>query len=207
MIASLSKDLTPVRPFSALSGAMLVAAATALAVLAVAFVEGLWAGLWQGEAAPFYWVTTGLLLILGLASATAVIAMASPAVGSRHDAPKWASAMLAVLPLAAMVSLFAHDHGFAAAATDMYGVHCFTASLVASSLTGAALILWLRRGAPVTLNLAGWFTGLAAGALGTVAYGLSCSIDTIAHLGIWHVAPVVVAAIIGRLIVPALVKW
>ena len=169
-------------------------------------IEGLWIGAFQGEAAPFFWVTNGLLLLLRLASAGAVIAMASPGVGNRHDAPKWSFAMLGVLPLAALSSVVSHDAGIGDLNDDT-ALHCLSASLIAAAAMGGALTMWLRRGAPVSQQAAGWFTGIAAGAIGTLLYGFSCPVDSVTHLGIWHVVPVAVAAIAGRLIVPRLIAW
>lgn len=205
LIEGLAGELSPVRPFRERDGVLLLAGAFLATVAAVLLVEGLWLGAFRGEAAPFFWVTNGILLLLGLASAAAVVAMASPAVGNRHDAPKWSAAMLGVLPLAAIIPLLSNDG--AVSLQDHSSLHCFIASLMAATFTGGAMTWWLRRGAPVSLELAGWFTGLAAGALGTLVYGFSCSLDSITHLGIWHVAPVAVAAAIGRLAVPRLVKW
>ena len=207
LIAGLTEDLAPVRQFNARDGAILVGLAVLATVIGVELVEGLWRGILTGEAAPFFWVTNGLLLVLGLASSGAVIAMGSPSVGSRHDAPKWASAMLAVLPITAALSVMPHANGGLGLLADPFWYHCSSSSLVASLATGVALILWLRRGAPVSLATAGWFTGVGAGALGSLAYGLSCGIDTVTHLGIWHVFPVVISAIVGRIVVPILVKW
>lgn len=62
-----------------------------------------------------------------------------------------------------------------------------------------------RRAGPP--NAPGFYTGVAAGALGSLAYGLSCPFDAIGHLGIWHVAPVAVSAALGRLGVPVLIRW
>ena len=90
---------------------------------------------------------------------------------------------------------------------DPYGLDCFLAGSAFSVLTFAALVGWLRRGAPVSPTLAGTFTGIAAGALGSFAYGLACPIDTLAHLGIWHALPVALGALVGRLGVPPLVRW
>lgn len=206
LIAGLTDDLTPVRSFKQRDGIAMVAVAAALTLIGVLAIEGLWFGAFQGEAAPFFWVTNGLLLLLGLASAGAVVAMASPGVGNSHDAPKWSFAMLLVLPLAAVMSVLSHGSE-TAALNDPFALHCFTASLIASTGIGGALTLWLRRGAPVSHEAAGWFTGIAAGAMGTLLYGLSCPADSVTHLGIWHVVPVAVAAMAGRLIVPKLITW
>lgn len=207
LIAGLTEELSPVRAFRTRDGIALLAAAMLATLVGVELIEGLWRGILAGEAAPFFWVTSGLLLMLGLAASGAVIAMSSPGVGNRHDAPKWACAMLAVLPLAAIVSVLPHSGAANAIMADTHASHCVQASLVATSASFAAMVLWLRHGAPVSLELAGWFTGIAAGALGTLAYGLSCTVDTVMHLGIWHVAPVAIAALAGRLAVPRLVRW
>ena len=206
LIAGLTEDLKPVRTLRSRDGFAIVAL-SALATFALAQLgEGIWIEGITGAASPFFWVTNGLLLVLGLAAASTVVTMASPGVGNKHDTPSWAAVMVGVLPVAALISVFSRPDGFVAL-NDGYIWHCISSSLFASALTAGALVLWLRRGAPVSLNLAGWFTGLAAGALGTVVYGMSCYIDTIAHLGIWHVVPVVATAIAGRLIVPHLVRW
>jgi hypothetical protein len=206
IIAALTEELTPVRGFRFSDGIFLVGFALFASVLGVAYVKGLWNGIVTGEAAPFFWIANGLMLLLGLASASATIAVASPYVGSRHDSPKWASAAVALLPLAAIISVLPDGHG-PASLMDPVSLHCFTSALTTSTVTGAVLILWLRRGAPVALNEAGWLAGLAAGALGAVAYGLSCPLNTVTHLGVWHVLPVAVSAVIGRLAVPRLVGW
>ena len=206
LIAGLTEELAPVRSFSERDGMTLVVVAAVATFLGVLAIEGLWIGAFQGEAAPFFWVTNGLLLLLGLASAGAVIAMASPGVGNSHDAPKWSFAMLGVLPLAALSSVVSHDAGIGALNDDA-ALHCLSASLIAAAAIGGALTMWLRRGAPVSQQAAGWFTGIAAGAIGTLLYGFSCPVDSVTHLGIWHVVPVAVAAIAGRLILPKLIAW
>lgn len=206
LIADLTEELAPVRTFKSRDGMALVALAAAVTLAGVMLIEGLWVGAFQGEAAPFFWVTNGLLLLLGLASTGAVIAMASPGVGNRHDAPKWSFAMLGVLPLAAFISVLSHGSE-TAALNDPFALHCFTASLLSATVTGGALTMWLRRGAPVSHEAAGWFTGIAAGAIGTLIYGMSCPVDSVTHMGIWHVVPVAIAAIAGRLAVPKLIAW
>jgi hypothetical protein len=205
-IDALADELAPSVPLRRRAGAALLVVAGIVTLAAVEAVEGIRWGVFRGDAAPFFWVTTGLLALLGIAAANAVIDMARPGVGKRHEAPKWTAAMVAVLPGAALLSMVSHgDHMHTLA--DPYALHCTTAGLAASLITGAALTAWLRRGAPVSIAAAGWYTGVAAGALGTVAYGFSCSIETLAHLGVWHLAPVAIAALVGRLVVPALIRW
>lgn len=206
LIDQLAGELQPVRAFKMRDGLLLVALATLVAVLLVHVIDGIWSGILQGQASAFFMITNGLLIVLGAASATSVVTMASPRVGNRHDAPRWAMAMAGVLPVAALVTLAARQSG-AELLGDPYGLKCALAALATSLVTAAALLFWLRRGAPVSLGTAGLHLGVAAGALGSAAYGLACPIDGIVHLGIFHVAPVFLAGLIGRLAVPPLLRW
>jgi hypothetical protein len=206
LIQQMADDLEPVRPLLMRDGILLVVAAVALTLLGVALLPGLWRGLWMGDASMFFIVTNGLLLILGCAAASSVLQMANPRVGNQHDGPRWASLMVAVLPVAAIVSLLGHEHPMEPL-TDTYGFKCFGAAMLASLLTAVTLVLWLRRGAPVAPATAGMHLGIAATALGSAAYGLACPLDGAVHLGIWHVAPVMLGALIGRFALPPLLRW
>ena len=206
LIAELAQDLAPVRPIRMAQGMALVAAATIGTLVLVEIIDGLWRGIAHGRASAFFFVANGMLAILGAAAALAVVRMASPHVGNRHDGARWTTGMLALLPVAAVLTL-----GFSGAASqvlhDAYGLECFASGSAFGLITGGALVMWLRRGAPVSLNSAGIYTGIAAGAVGSFAYGMACPIDGIAHMGIWHVMPVALSAIVGRFVVPPLVRW
>ncbi len=206
LIDQLSEELEPVRPIRFRDGVILVALTVLITVLGVEIFDGLWRGIMAGEASAFFLIANGLLLVLGVASTASVLKMAAPRVGNSHDGPKWAMAMAAVLPVAAFVTLLGHDHGLSAA-QDPYGLTCFGAGLLSSVLTAGGLVYWLRRGAPVSPATAGLHIGVASTALGSVAYGLACPIDGVVHLGVWHAAPVVAGALIGRYALPPLLRW
>ncbi|MEL6878665.1 MAG: DUF1109 domain-containing protein [Pseudomonadota bacterium] len=206
LIAGLADELEPVRRITTRSGLLLLAFATLVAFGVSVAVFDFWSGMFEGEASPFFWVTNGLVLLLGLACTLALVVGGSPRVGQRQNAPGWAAAMVAILPIAAIISLIPGGHAHEGM-NDPHAWYCTRASLAAALLVGVASVLWLRRGAPVSLNRSGWLVGTAAGALGTVAYGITCHIDSISHLGLWHVAPIAVSAVIGRLVVPPLIRW
>ncbi len=206
LIAQLAGELEPVRPLRMSHGFALVALATALTIAGVALLPGLWSGPQEGQAAAIFFIANGLIALAGLASTRAVVRMATPRVGARHDGSRWMLAALAILPVTALV-LAGLEGRFAGHDHSAYGLHCFLAGTASGVAVAAALVIWLRRGAPVAPNAAGFYTGVAAGALGSFAYGLSCPLDTVGHLGIWHVAPVVVFAALGRLAVPPLIRW
>lgn len=206
LIAQLADELVPVRPLQMAHGFVLLALAAALTVLAVALWQGLWSGPVHGQAGTMFFVANGLIALVGIASARAVVHMAAPRVGARQDGSRWLLAALAILPLTGL--LFAALEGVGAPLDHLiYGLHCFLAGTVSGAGVAAVLVLWLRRGAPVAPNAAGFYTGIAAGALGSFAYGLSCPLDSIVHLGFWHVAPIAVSAALGRLAIPALIRW
>ncbi len=47
-----------------------------------------------------------------------------------------------------------------------YGVECLAISMLVGTGIAAAQVFWLRRGAPVALDRAGWLVGMSSGALG-----------------------------------------
>lgn len=206
LIDQLAEDLEPVKPIRLVDGIALVALAAVASVILVEIVDGLWAGIFDGAANGLFFITNGMLGLLGAASALAVLRMASPRVGNSHEGARWSFAMLGLLPATAIVTL-AIGGSLASIMTDPYGVECMVSGVGFGMVTALALVLWLRRGAPVSLKAAGVFTGVASGAIGSFSLGLACPVDTIGHLGVWHVLPVAIAAVAGRFIVPLMVRW
>ncbi len=204
LIAALAENCVPVRRVRSREGAALIVAATAAAATGASAMFGFWSGMFAGEASPFFWVTNGLLLLMGAASTAALVAGALPQVGPRPNAPVWVFALLGVLPLAAAIQLVRGPHEHLA---DPDALHCLSSALAAALVVGIAAVLFLRRAAPVALARQAWLTGLASGALGALAFGLTCPLDGIVHLGLWHVLPVPIAAIAARVIVPPLIRW
>ena len=119
--------------------------------------------------------------------------------------------MLAALPVAAFIAIMSieagHDHGMSLDDPGLYYWECAAYGLGASSIVAIAAVLFLRRGAPVSLDRAAWLIGLTSGALGALAYNLTCPLDSLLHVGIWHVAPVFVAALFWRYAAPPLIRW
>jgi hypothetical protein len=206
LIREMTEDLTPVKSLRLRNGLLLVVGALMLTLIALEAGVGLWRGVWQGEASTFYILTNGLLLLLGCAATGTVLRMASPQVGNQHEGPRWAAFAVALLPIAAMPALVTHEHP-GEALDSFHGLKCMGLSLVAATLTAGVLYGWLRRGAPVSPTKAGLHLGIASTALGSAAYGLACPMDGEVHLGIWHVMPVLFGALVGRLVLPSLLRW
>ena len=206
MIAELTADLEPVRQFSPKIGLAWMASATIAAAAISIAMYSFWTGMFEGGASAFFWLTNGMLILLGIASAVALVISGSPRVGGQGNAPEWVAAMTAILPIAAIITMLSGGH-IHEATNDPVAFHCVSSSLAAAGLVGIVGIMWLRKSAPVSIERSSWLVGIAAGALGTAAFGVTCSLDSVSHLGIWHIAPVAIAAIIGRIVVPPLIRW
>ncbi len=206
LINELAADLEPVRAFRARDGLLLTGAAVVISLLLVALIHGFSHGTMEGTASPFFYLANGLLTIFGFACAASVVRMASPSVGNRYSGAYWMLAMLGVLPVVALSGIGTGDHAHDIL-TDPYGLECALHGSAVALVTAVAFTGWLRRGAPVDANRAGLLIGLASGALGSAAYGLSCPLDTLSHVAIWHVLPVAIGGVVGRLALPRLLRW
>ena len=207
LIAAMTEDLTPVQRVRPEMGGLLIGFATVVAALASIAIFEFWTGMVTGDASGYFWIINGLLLVLGTASTAALVASALPRVGERSSAPRWGAAMLAVIPIAALISLISAETTGENASAVVWYWECAAYGMSAGLLVALAAVMFLRRGAPVSLERAGWLTGLAAGSLGSLAYGITCPLDTITHVGIVHLVPVAISAVIGRLVVPPLIRW
>lgn len=207
LIQHLAEDLQPRAPMQRSNAWALVLAALASTIAIVALVFDLSSGVRGGVSAPVYVLANGLLLVLGTAASLAVVSMAMPRVGTRHDAPKWAMASVGLLPLAAIGAALAGGAANAGVGVHGYDLACFALGSLFATITAGVLLFWLRQGAPVSPNRAGLYLGLGSGAMGAFAYGLSCPVFSVWHVGVWHVLPVLLWAILGRLVVPTLIRW
>ena len=207
LIADLVGDLAPVRPMRFGAGLAGTLAATGISAAAVIGLFGLRPDWLAGSANPMHLVATGLFGGLGLAATVTVITMSRPQVGSDHSGWRWAAAMAALLPVAALIVAMGRGRDVLAEATVRHGADCFVWGSLASLLTFVVLTVWLRRGAPTSPARAGLVAGVAAGALGAFAFALHCPDNDIVHLGVWHGASVVAMAGLGRVLVPRLIRW
>jgi|TARA_R110002049_G_scaffold265726_2_gene441881 hypothetical protein len=206
LIEGLVEELEPVRTLKPKSGLAIVGGLTLLAGLIVATALGVRDDLMMGMADAMFFLRSGVLLMLGIATAITAVNMARPGVGKLSRGWIWALITAALFPLtAAIMSAIAMPP--VEALRPMEGLKCLTVSGIAALAIGSGLTLWLRRGAPTSPERAGWLVGLAAGALGAAAYNLHCPFNDIYYIGLWFTIPVLLSAIVGRLLVPRLIRW
>jgi hypothetical protein len=206
-IESLVEDLVPVRRVRAEHGLLLVLAAVIAASSWVAMRYGVRADIMAGAPEPMVIIRGGVLMLMGLATSFAVVAAARPAVGQRHNGWMWTLATALLFPLAALVTgVWLGGVPEDSLRPDM-GRYCLGISGASALLIGGVLTGWLRKGAPTDIDRAGWLVGLAAGSFGTFAYSLHCPMTNIWYIGLWYTSAVAIAALIGRLIVPRIIRW
>ncbi len=206
-IDDLLDDLRPTRPLTLQRGLVIASGSAAAAIAVMALFIGIRPALIAGSLDPLFLLASGLFLMLGIAASFTVIGMSRPQVGNTHIGWIWAVAMAALLPLTAVVLGFANQGDAYFHSQPVQGMNCLINGSMLGLIVGGALTIWLRRGAPTSPEQAGLLTGIAAGSLGIFAYSLHCPYDGIYHIGLWHSMTVVVSAIAGRVVVPALIRW
>ena len=88
------------------------------------------------------------------------------------------------------------------------GLRCLLGTLMLAAVPWAALLLALRRGAPVTPGRAGALAGAAAFLMAAAGMRFVCSIDEAFHLLAWHTAPIAAGAGVSALVGAAwLGRW
>lgn len=207
LIDELVGDLAPVQPLRFSSGLGFALAGLGVTVTVVALLFGVRPDVVSGSFDPVFVLASGLFLLLGLASSVTVIVMSRPRVGSDHGGWRWAAAMTALLPFAAVVSGIGRGKAAVSGSAISDGINCLMMGSGLALVTFVVLVWWLRRGAPTSPERAGLLTGIAAGSFGIFAFSFHCAYSDIVHIGVWHSLVVVVSAILGRIAVPKLVRW
>ena len=206
LIEGLVEGLEPVRTLNPKRGLAIVGGLTLIAGIAVATMLGVRNDLMIGMADEMFFLRSGVLLMLGIATAITVVNMARPGVGKLSRGWIWALITAALFPLTAAI-MSAINMPPVEALRPMEGLKCLTVSGIAALAIGGGLTLWLRQGAPTSPERAGWLVGIASGALGAAAYNLHCPFNDIYYIGLWFTTTVVASAILGRLVVPRLIRW
>ncbi len=206
LIDRLATDAVPVRRQSTKSGRLLLAAIATVTLTAVYATYGFRADIIGGSPSPVVGLAAGLMLILAAAAGAGAVRMARPQVGAASSGAPWALAALLLLPALALAGIAARPQLSSGLAADS-GLRCLTFGIVAGMASLAFLTMWLRRGAPVAPQRAAWLAGLASGAIGALAVTLECPHDELAHLGVWHVAVVLVVGGGAGLLLPRLLRW
>jgi hypothetical protein len=206
-IDTLVADLTPVAPVKPGTAIFGVLAVVVVAVTLVALLFGLRPDVMAGRPHPMIMIREGMLLLLGGATLGAVVRSARPGVGQLSFEWVWVLAAAMLFPAVAILMSFLNGGFPMSDLMSPSARYCMGVSVVSGLVIGGVLTAWLRRGAPTALARTGWLVGLASGSFGAFAYGLHCPSSSIYYVGLWYALAVGSCALLGRLIVPQLIRW
>jgi hypothetical protein len=200
-------DLVPVRPVRPRTAVFGVTIVVLAAVVLIALLFGLRPDLIGGNPHPMIMIREGMLLLLGGATLGAVIRAARPGVGHLNRDWMWVLGAAALFPAVAIVLSLVRGTFPRSDLMSSSALYCMSITVVSGLVIGGVLTAWLRRGAPTAPSRAGWLVGISAGSFGAFAYGLHCPSESIYYIGLWYSLAIGACAMLGRLIVPRLIRW
>ncbi len=205
-IADLVDDLQPVKPVQVMQMLAMAGVIFCIALATVITVAGARPDLAAGAPDSMLLVRSGILALLGFATAYSALAMSKPSVGRQDSGWKAAISAALIFPIGGIITAATGDNTYAAAPIRA-GIECLTYSLIGGSATAVPMVLALRNGAPTSPERAGWLVGLASGGLGALAYNFHCPFDSLTYTGLYYTIAVATCAVAGRVIVPHLIRW
>jgi len=195
IVRSLARDLTPVRRLRGIEWRMLLWAGLALLFVSIGtWVLGTRPDLSGKIRDPAYLLENGLLLLVFALSAWNAFHLSIP--GAERGA---AARMLPILLLLAWVCLIA-GHAPDAMTPTAARVSAWRCVLKMSCLALApavAVVLMLRKAAPLNPAWTSGFALLSAGSLAVLGTRFLCAKDTPLHVLLWHLGPLLAAALVG----------
>ena len=206
-IEALVADAKPVRRMRGSDGALIVLGITLAMAIGVAVFLDLRPDIKAMHPDAMALVRSGTLLLLGVATLSAVVGSARPNIGHRAEGWMWALCAALLFPLASLVLVGAGDPMPMQEVMQPSGMECLMTSSLGALAIAGPLILWLRRGAVTRPTRTAWLVGLCAGAFGSLAYSLHCPMNSIHYIAFWYSSAILISALAGRLVVAPLLRW
>lgn len=193
LVQRLAADLKPVRRLRGVGWRTLLWAVFALSCVAI----GVWA---LGARAdlpwkvrdPFYLLKNALLLSIFAASARSAFLLSVP--GAERSVAARALPMAGLLLWVCLNAAGASTEPLPLASP---GFPCVLRMAALALPPAVAILLALRRAAPLSPGWTGWFALLSAASLAMLGTQFVCAKDDPLHLFLWHFGPVLAAALIG----------
>ncbi len=208
LINSLAQDLRPVpRGLARLRVILAVAAGGLAAVVLLSLTWGIRPDLDLAMAGMMFWMKMGYTASIALVALAAAVVLTRP----EASAPRWL--WLALVPVALVAIRSAQE--MTAAPDEMRMAMWFgqtwavcPAIVLALSLPIMATLMYAARSlAPTRLRLTGAVIGLASGAAAATIYCLHCPEATATFVLSWYTLGILLAAGVGALLGPKLLRW
>ena len=156
---------------------------------------------------PMFWLKIGFVASVASASLYSALRLSRP--GARIDwVPRLIAApFLAVWVIAAYVLIMAHPSERTGLFLGSTWAYCpFFIALF--SIPSFALSIWATKGlAPTRPRLAGFSSGLLAGAIAASVYCLHCPEMEAPFIGFWYVLGMLIPAGLGAMLGRAMLRW
>jgi hypothetical protein len=188
LIAQLARDVTPVTPLPAPQVRVARWVGVALvAVVAVVAMRGLRSNWSLVMSDPGFLGTVALMLVTGLVSALAALALSVPGMVSAWWV-RWTP--VALVGMWGSVLVFEVWSAGTRLIPTQSGIECVWKTY-GIAVAPAVLLVWLaRRAAPLDWRWTGCLAALAALSFGVLGTELICPITNHGHLFTWHFLPV-----------------
>jgi hypothetical protein len=208
LVSMLATGLTPVEPRAA---ARRFGIALGWATFGSSLLMAVWLGvrtdLAQAAAEPMFWVKLAFPAALVAGGLVAALRLARPGASLGSVPLALAAPVLALWALATVVLVAAEPAQRSGLVMGETWAEC-PVSILALAAPAFVAVLWAMRGlAPTRLALAGAVAGLLAGAIGALVYALHCPELAAPFLGMWYVAGIAAATLIGALVGPRILRW
>ncbi len=208
LIASLSNEVRPVgRHAVGLRLALGVIGGAVVSILLISVTLGFRPDLWLAMQGPAFWMKWGYTISLSAGAIYATARLARPDPGSLRRL--WLIALpvlvLAALGLGELISTPRSEW------LAMWLGHTWTKCpwlVLALAMPIFVGLLWsFRQMAPTRLRAAGAAAGLAAGAFAATVYCLHCPEVSAIFVLTWYSLGILLAASLGALVGPRLLRW
>jgi hypothetical protein len=200
LIVDLARRAEPVTPLPPTWVRWSRWAAVSVGVVALAvIVKGPRSNLTEAiQSAAFGGSTLVLFATAGLAGA---IALASSVPGSLNvrGAAGVPVGLALLWPILLLVSLISHGDMAAQFLAEPREFACVLSVMLLGLLPSLAMVVMVRRAAPLEFFWTGAWALLAGLALGAIGAQFICPIDRAAHLLLWHVTPVALLTVAGAI--------
>ena len=195
LIADLSGRLTPVQPLQAPHIRMLSWSGVALAsiaggVVALGLRPDIVVRLFQPD---FAW-TLIIAVVASVVAGTAALVLAVPGAEGAVPLRRLSVAIVAAWLIGVLVGVFRDSGGLA---NDAHWPVCFLRVMAVALIPATALVVMIRRAAPLYPAWTAMLLAVAATAAGTLAAQLACPIDAASHALTGHFAPVPVFGLLA----------
>lgn len=208
LIARLSHDMPPVSRHAVGNRLALgIFAGGCLSVILLALTLGIRPDLWLAMTSKIFWVKWGYT------ASVAGIAVLSTAQLARPDSGRPRRLWLLAVPLVFLVALAAGElvrtprSEWLAMWLGETWTKCPWLVLLLSVPIFGGMLWSFRRLAPTRLREAGATAGLAAGASAATAYCLHCPEVSVLFVLTWYTLGILLAALVGALLGPRLLRW